>query len=85
MKKIICRCEDIDEDEIWHLVTKGYHSITEIKILTRAGMGHCQGKTCGRLVAQIIKQETGKPIEKIELPTTRPPIKPVQLKILSGR
>lgn len=85
MKTIVCRCEDIDENEVRELIREGYHSITEIKRILRVGMGHCQGRTCGRLVAQIIREETGKPLDKIELPTTRPPIKPVPLKVLARR
>ncbi len=81
--RIVCRCEDVNEEEIRTLVREGYHSIDEIKRLARAGMGYCQGRTCKRLVAQIIKEETGASLDKIEHPRVRPPIKPVSLKILS--
>ena len=85
MKTIICRCEDIAEDEIVALVRKDVLSIEEIKRLTRAGMGHCQGRTCKKLIAQIIARETGKQLSEILFSTTRPPIKPVSLKTVASR
>lgn len=85
MKTIICRCEDIAEDEIIALVRKGITSIEEIKRLTRASMGHCQGRTCKRLIAQIIARETGKQLSEILFSTVRPPVKPVPLKVVASR
>ena len=85
MKTIICRCEDIAEDEIIALVRKGITSIEEIKRLTRASMGHCQGRTCKRLIAQIIARETGKQLSEILFSTARPPVKPVPLKVVASR
>ncbi|WP_369294201.1 (2Fe-2S)-binding protein, partial [Klebsiella pneumoniae] len=47
---IICRCEDITWGEINKQLDKGYTTLDEIKRLTRAGMGPCQGKTCRRIL-----------------------------------
>jgi bacterioferritin-associated ferredoxin len=85
MKTIICRCEDIAEDEFFAILKMGVTSIEEIKRLTRAGMGHCQGRTCKKLIAQIIARETGKKLSEILFSTTRPPIKPVELKTVASR
>jgi len=82
--KIICRCEDISEEEILELIHEGFTTIDEIKRFSRAGMGHCQGRTCQRLIAQLISRETGKKISKINYPRPRPPIKPVPLKVLAN-
>jgi|UniRef100_A0A7C6A8D8 NAD(P)H-nitrite reductase large subunit len=79
---IICRCEDITEAEIVQTIRKGYHSLEELKRILRCGMGHCQGRTCLNIIARIIMRETGLPIERINLPTPRPPLKPVPLGIL---
>ncbi len=80
--KIVCRCEEVTEEEIVELVRKGYTSIEAIKRITRAGMGHCQGRTCLRLIAQIIARETGKKMEEMDFPCARPPVKPIPLKAL---
>ena len=47
-------------------------------------MGLCQGKTCERLVAKIISQETGIPMEQILPQTKRMPVRPVKIGILGG-
>ncbi|MEW6685818.1 MAG: (2Fe-2S)-binding protein [Candidatus Edwardsbacteria bacterium] len=79
---IICRCEDVTEEEILTAIRKGFRTLEEIKRITRCGMGHCQGRTCRRLISQLLVRETSQKIEKILIPTTRPPLKPITLEIL---
>ena len=50
-----------------------------IKQLTRVGMGHCQGRICGELVAQIAAKTSGKSRQEIGMDSLRPPIKPVPI------
>ena len=40
---IICRCSDVTLKEIRELIKDGYVTFDEIKRITRAGMGPCQG------------------------------------------
>ena len=80
--RIICRCEDLTEEEILEFIHKGYATIDEIKRFSRAGMGHCQGRGCSRLIASLISQETGKPLSEIKCALPRPPVKPVALQTL---
>ena len=56
-----------------------------VKRMTRAGMGICQGqgRTCGRLVAQLIHEETGLPLDEIGLARPRPPVRPTPARILA--
>lgn len=49
--------------EILDAIEQGATTVDGVKRRTRAGMGLCQGKTCERLVAKIISQETGIPME----------------------
>ncbi|MDD2717611.1 MAG: (2Fe-2S)-binding protein [Candidatus Wallbacteria bacterium] len=85
MKKnqvIICRCEDITEDEIRACIREhGFTTINEIRKLLRAGMGMCQGRTCQSLIARILAEETGRTVDQISLPTVRQPAKPVEFEI----
>ncbi len=81
---IICRCEDITYQDVIDAIDMGMVTVAEIKKTLRAGMGPCQGRTCGRLIAQILAQRTGKPIDEIWAPSYRPPLKTVPLKILAG-
>ena len=76
---LICRCEDITLDEIRKVIAQGFRTIDEIKRVTRAGMGPCQGRTCRLLIAGELSRHYGIPMEKILLPTFRPPVKPVKL------
>ena len=62
--KIICRCQDVTEDEIIAAIRQGATTIDEIRRLVRAGMGSCQGRTCRRLVSQIISRELKRPPPK---------------------
>lgn len=78
--KIICRCEDITEEEIVQKIREGYTSIDELKRVLRVTMGLCQGKGCRRHIARILSRELGIEIEKIKQPTYRPPAKPVPIK-----
>ena len=80
---IICRCEEISRGEIRDAILLGDRSIDCIKRRTRAGMGFCQGKTCSRLVAQLLASETGMPIAGMELPRKRPPVGSITLEALA--
>ncbi|HBZ87230.1 MAG TPA: (2Fe-2S)-binding protein [Candidatus Edwardsbacteria bacterium] len=81
--KIICRCEDITESQVMEAIEKGATTADEVKRLTRAGMGHCQGRTCRRLVNQILARQLGQPPEDQKAVTQRSPLQPISLKILA--
>lgn len=81
---IICRCEEINIDEIETAIHMGAKTFDDIKRLTRCGMGPCQAKMCMDLVADIIHQQTKKPLNKIRPPRMRMPIKPIRLGALAG-
>jgi bacterioferritin-associated ferredoxin len=52
---IICRCEGIRLGKIKETI-RHYDATTvnQVKKLTRAGMGPCQGRTCARIVETIL-------------------------------
>ena len=83
-RTIICRCEDLTLGEIRELIARGFHTIDEIKRISRAGMGQCQGRTCRMLIAAEIAKATGQSLEEIMMPTFRPPAKGIKLGILAG-
>ncbi len=76
---IICRCEDISLGEIKVAIADGYTTVDELKHYLRVGMGPCQSRTCGTLIAGIIARETGKPVDEVYPMTSRPPYHPVTL------
>lgn len=74
---IICRCEEITKQEIVDAIMEGYHTVNEVRKRTRSGMGFCQGKTCGRVIRQLISQYAGIPEEELEPAHARPPVRPI--------
>ena len=81
---IICRCEDISWGEIRKKLDRGYATPDEIKRITRAGMGPCQGKTCQMIMINAIASYLKKEVNSIPLPTFRPPVKPIPLGIIAN-
>lgn len=81
---IICRCEGITLGEIRELIREGYHTLDEIKRISRASMGPCQGRTCRHLIMQELRNATGQSMEDMPMETFRPPTEPVKLKYFAG-
>ncbi len=82
---VICRCEEVTVSEIRAAAADGVRSTTELKALTRLGMGNCQGRICGELAARILAREAGLGDDYLAsrhatgVFTPRPPIHPVPL------
>lgn len=51
----------------------------QIKRLTRAGMGPCQGRRCREQVSAVLARATATPLAKIPLPSYRAPVRPLPL------
>lgn len=81
---IVCRCEEVTLGEIRELIRKGYRSVDEIKRISRAGMGPCQGRTCRQLIMQELAAATGTKMADLRMSTFRPPVKPIKLGALVG-
>jgi thioredoxin reductase len=54
----------------------------QIKRLTRAGMGPCQSRRCREQVSLLLAQVAGISVDKIPLPSFRPPLRPLPLNVL---
>lgn len=82
---IVCRCGDTTLKEIRDLIKEGYTTVEEIKRVSRAGMGPCQGRTCGSLILKEIAAYTGVNISELKVSTSRPTVKGIMLdQIASG-
>jgi len=79
---IICRCEEITRADISEAVSLGADTLNAVKSLTRCGMGNCQGRVCGSLVAALVAQETGRTRAEVGQFRARPPVFPVPLSAL---
>jgi thioredoxin reductase len=65
------------------LLEDGPANPDQIKRLTRAGMGVCQGRRCRDQVAMLLAIEAGQPFGLIPLATHRAPVRPLPLKIMA--
>jgi thioredoxin reductase len=54
----------------------------QVKRLTRAGMGPCQGRRCREQVALLLAEAGDVPVDTIPLASYRPPIRPLPLSVL---
>jgi D-hydroxyproline dehydrogenase subunit alpha len=83
---VICRCEEITLGDIREAIHRGARSVNEVKMLTRSGMGNCQGRICEMRVAQTILALSGDPdlsLENVGSYTTRPPLHPLPVSVLA--
>lgn len=84
MDNIICRCEEVTEQEIRDAIRKfDLRTVDEVKRLTGAGMGLCQGRSCEPLIKRIMAQETNREINQVLPLSRRPPTKPIKLEALA--
>ncbi|MEE8884982.1 MAG: (2Fe-2S)-binding protein [Eubacteriales bacterium] len=74
---LVCRCEEVTVGEIRKAIREGAKDVVGIKRRTRAGMGLCQGRTCEKLVQQIIREELGVAPDQTGTSSARPPVRPV--------
>ena|SRR5215212_2212694 len=75
----VCRCEEILLEEVVAAITAGAQTVDDVKRRTRAGMGTCQGIFCVPVIAAMVAQATGVPIDRVAGITARPPVRPLML------
>ena len=81
---LICRCQEVTEAEIKAAIADGATTVDGVKRRTRAGMGLCQGKTCGRVVQQMITRQTGQNPAEVLPMKSRMPARPVKISSFGG-
>jgi hypothetical protein len=69
--------------EIRARVANGCTSPKALKDWTRAGMGLCQARICGAVIARLIAEGTGQPIAAVPRGSVRPPVKPLPIDVLA--
>jgi len=71
---IVCRCEDISLADIENAIEQGITSLEQLKRFLHVGMGPCQGRTCGRIIARLMAEKTGRPLSQFKRTKPRPPL-----------
>ncbi len=79
---VICRCEEVALARIAEAAA-ATSDANVVKSYTRAGMGVCQGRNCQQQVAAVLARRHGLAVSQIEAMTTRPPVRPVPIKVLA--
>lgn len=75
---VVCRCEGVLEGDIRAAVETA-PEVSAVKALTRAGMGPCQGRMCGRHIAAMIAAQRGATVGEVPPATPRMPLRPVPI------
>lgn len=74
---VICRCEEVTLAAIRQAAATGAATIDELKGLTRAGMGNCQGRICETTVARLLARARGVDPADVGCFSVRPPLYPL--------
>ena len=80
---VICRCEEIEIDEIRKWIAAGYTEFDELKRMLRVGMGPCLGRGCRDIILRELAKATGRNVADIAPGTIRPPVKPIKISLLA--
>ena len=82
---LVCRCEEITAGEIRKAIVEGgADTVTGVKRRVRAGMGLCQGKSCGRVVTRMLAEYAGAQNSDLDPCADRPPVRPISFDELGG-
>jgi NADPH-dependent 2,4-dienoyl-CoA reductase/sulfur reductase-like enzyme len=81
---LVCRCEELTRAEVETGLAAGGTDLRTLKVMTRLGMGPCQGLMCWPAAARLLAACTGKSVEAIGPLSARPPVAPVSLGALAG-
>jgi hypothetical protein len=84
---LVCRCEEVPAGAVRAAVTElAATDARTVKLLTRTGMGWCQGRICGAATAGLTAAACGRAVGEADLRATaeRPLAAPGTLRSLAG-
>lgn len=83
---VVCRCEDVTAGALRETLAANPHlgTLDAVKLLTRVGMGPCQGRMCQPTVTQIVSAGVARPPADLGPYRARFPVKPVSLAALAA-
>jgi NAD(P)H-nitrite reductase large subunit len=81
---VLCRCEEVTAGRAEGCIsTFGADDLRSLRLLTRVGMGPCQGRICGYPAAALLDGATGRQPDMIPI-LSRPIVTPVPLATLAS-
>ena len=83
---VVCRCEEVPYARLAAAVDLGATDPRAVKLLSRAGMGWCQGRVCGHAAAVLTARAMGRDLGAADLIglARRPIAQPIRLGDLAG-
>lgn len=82
---LVCRCEEVDHARVRAAIDDhGASDLRSVKLMTRCGMGMCQGRMCGDAVATLVAHHTDRPPTDLGALSTPTVLTPVPLRILAA-
>ncbi len=81
---IVCRCESVTKADIAASLGDAVAGPNQLKAFCRAGMGRCQGRSCGLIVQEMIANDRQQTMADTGYYRVRPPVKPVTLAELAS-
>jgi len=83
---LVCRCEDVTVGAVADALSAdgAIASASTVKLLTRVGMGRCQGRMCEVSVRRLIADCRGIALSQVEGYVPRAPVKPISLGALAA-
>jgi NADPH-dependent 2,4-dienoyl-CoA reductase/sulfur reductase-like enzyme len=80
---VVCRCEEVSGAEVRVAVEEGARRVAEVRAVTRAGMGLCQGRFCVPTVAGLLGRWASLAPDAAGRLPPRLPARPVPVTVLS--
>lgn len=80
----VCRCEGVTRLAIERALARGAGHAGAVKRETRAGMGPCQGRYCGPLIAAMVARNMREAPGELSWFAPSPPSRPVEIGALLG-
>lgn len=83
---LFCKCEEVTVGALHGLLDAHPHlsEATSVKLLSRAGMGFCQGRYCERHLVALVARRRGIPEDRAGAFTAQIPVRPLPVRRLLG-
>jgi NADPH-dependent 2,4-dienoyl-CoA reductase/sulfur reductase-like enzyme len=76
---LVCRCEEVTLRDLDAAIALGAADARTLKLTSRFGLGRCQGRMCGREVADLAAARLGHPLPGVDTLQRRPLAVPLRL------
>jgi NAD(P)H-nitrite reductase large subunit len=80
---LVCRCQEVSRGQVRAAIADGACCLRDVKLVTRAMMGLCQGRTCRREIARELAAAGADPAALVDR-RERPPVRPVPVAALAA-